>query len=97
MEFPGRTPEHDPQAQDSRFLPNLFEEEGGREACFLEGKKKKTLTRLKLSVAREGQGKFRKTPFYVLYDVYSVAQSQERDEKGCRAMRGCKSCVYLIG
>lgn len=72
---------------------------GGRRAggMFSRGKKKKTLTRLKLSVAREGQGKFRKTPFYVLYDVYSVAQSQERDEKGCRAMRGCKSCVYLIG
>lgn len=57
----------------------------------------KNLTPLKLSVAREGQGKFRKTPFYVLYDVYSVAQSQERDEKGCSMMQGCKSCVYLIG
>lgn len=72
----------------------LRRKEGGRHV-FSRGKK--PLTPLKLSVAREGQGKFRKTPFYVLYDVYSVAQSQGRDEKGCSAMQGCESCVYLIG
>jgi len=57
----------------------------------------KNLTPLKLSVAKEVQGKFRKTPFYVLYDVYSVAQSQDGDEKGCSMMPACKSSVYLIG
>lgn len=77
------------------FLPTLFEEEGGWEECFIGGEK--TLTPLKLSVAKEVQGKFRKTPFYVLYDVYSVAQSQDRDEKGWSMMQRRKSCVYLIG
>lgn len=71
----------------------LRRKEGGRNV-FSRGK---NLTPLKLSVAREVQGKFRKTPSYVLYDVYSVAQSQVRDEKGCSVMQGCKSCVYLTG
>lgn len=71
----------------------LRRKEGGRNV-FSRGK---NLAPLKLSVAREVQGKFRKTPFYVLYDVYSGAQSQDRDEKGFSMMQGCKSCVYLIG
>lgn len=39
-------------------------------------KKKNNLTLQKLSVAGELEGKLRKTPFHVLYDVYSAARCQ---------------------